>query len=136
VQPGQQVAVRFPTLALDPQPGTVAAQEEAADPAVQGQAGGLHGPVLVTLAAPLPAAAQAIGTPVEVVIAAGHIPDAVLVPRRALQQIAGRTFVEVLEEERGSRRRAVAVRVGAIDETHAEVLAGLVEGQYVLVRGG
>jgi multidrug efflux pump subunit AcrA (membrane-fusion protein) len=90
---------------------------------------------VVAPATPLPPPAQTIGTPVEVTIATGQSPDALLVPRQALQYIAGRTFVEVLEATpHGQRPRAVAVRVGTVDAHHAEILAGLAEGQRVVLR--
>jgi macrolide-specific efflux system membrane fusion protein len=57
--------------------------------------------------------------------------DTLTIPRSALREFNGRTYVRVLE---GEARREVDVRVGLEDETRVEILAGLEEGDLVIGR--
>ncbi len=60
--------------------------------------------------------------------------DVLVVPRRALLWEAGRAHVFVMDGEEGVARRR-AVEIGMMDEERAEVLAGLEEGEAVVVLG-
>jgi HlyD family secretion protein len=53
-----------------------------------------------------------------------------LVPRRAVQSIAGKQFVDVVE---GGTTRQTEVQLGATTDTDAEVLSGITDGDVVAV---
>lgn len=55
-----------------------------------------------------------------------------VIPRQAVQSVGQLELVEVVEKDRPSRR---AIRIGRVFEDDVEVLAGLNEGELVLVRG-
>lgn len=56
-------------------------------------------------------------------------PDTLAIPRAALREFMGRTYVRVLE---GDARREVDVEVGIRTPTHVEILKGLSEGDIVI----
>lgn len=56
-------------------------------------------------------------------------PDTLGIPRAALREFMGRTYVRVLE---GDARREVDVEVGIRTTTHVEILKGLSEGDIVI----
>jgi|LSQX01.3.fsa_nt_gb RND family efflux transporter MFP subunit len=56
-------------------------------------------------------------------------PDALLIPKAALREFMGRTYVRVLE---GETRREIDVDVGIRGATHVEILDGLEEGMLVI----
>lgn len=56
-------------------------------------------------------------------------PDTLAIPRAALREFMGRTYVRVME---GDARREVDVEVGIRTPTHVEILRGLSEGDIVI----
>jgi len=56
-------------------------------------------------------------------------PDTLAIPRAALREFMGRTYVRVME---GDARREVDVEVGIRTSTHVEILRGLSEGDIVI----
>jgi RND family efflux transporter MFP subunit len=56
-------------------------------------------------------------------------PDALLIPKAALREFMGRSYVRVLE---GEARREIDVRIGIRGATHIEVLEGLEKGMLVI----
>jgi RND family efflux transporter MFP subunit len=56
--------------------------------------------------------------------------NVLLVPNAAIRRFAGGTFVQVLE---GETRRDVSVRVGLAGPIESEIIAGLEEGQKVVI---
>jgi multidrug efflux pump subunit AcrA (membrane-fusion protein) len=59
--------------------------------------------------------------------------DALVVPKTALRQSAGKPAVEVMN---GTLRRLVTVQVGIKTDTMVEILSGLTEGQLVTMPAG
>ncbi len=57
--------------------------------------------------------------------------NALLLPRSAVREFQGRTFVRVIE---GDTRREVDVETGIESQTHVEIIRGLEEGQQVIAR--
>lgn len=57
--------------------------------------------------------------------------DAIILPKAALREFQGRTFVRILE---GDTRREVDVEVGIQSQTHVEIVKGLEEGQQIIAR--
>jgi len=72
-----------------------------------------------------------LGDLVNVSIAVRKKEDALIIPRAALREFMGRTYVRVLD---GEARREVDVEVGIQTPTHVEILRGLSEGDLVIGR--
>lgn len=72
-----------------------------------------------------------LGDLVNVSIAVRKKEDALIIPRAALREFMGRTYVRVLD---GDARREVDVEVGIQTPTHVEILRGLSEGDQVIGR--
>ncbi|MFK7695046.1 efflux RND transporter periplasmic adaptor subunit [Paenibacillus sp. HJGM_3] len=71
-----------------------------------------------------------LGDGVELRLELRRRPDVLLLPRRAVRQEPGRDFVWIAD---GDTRREVAVKVGLVTPTEAEIVSGLTEGQKVIV---
>jgi len=54
-----------------------------------------------------------------------------LLPNRAIQTVGRKKVVEIIEADRIVRR---TVEVGLSDDTKSEIVSGLVEGDFVLIR--
>lgn len=72
-----------------------------------------------------------LGDLVNVSVAVRKKEDALIIPRAALREFMGRSYVRVLE---GDSRREVDVEVGIQTATHVEILRGLSEGDLVIGR--
>lgn len=72
-----------------------------------------------------------LGDLVNVSIAVRKKEDALIIPRAALREFMGRSYVRVLD---GDARREVDVEVGIQTPTHVEIVRGLSEGDLVIGR--
>jgi len=66
------------------------------------------------------------------IIVAKH-ENAVLLPQNAIRYKRNRSFVEVPDPEQPTGRRSVDVTLGISDTDYSEALAGLEEGDTVIV---
>ena len=65
-------------------------------------------------------------------LAVGEKPNVLLVPRQAVTEIAGKSYVDVVAGGRAQRR---AITVGRNQDTTVEVTSGVREGDWVIVGG-
>jgi HlyD family secretion protein len=76
-------------------------------------------------------ARPAYGTPVQLAVTLQQHDNALLVPKGALRNTGGKTFVETVE---GTSRHMLPVQVGISAPDAIEIVGGLSDGQPVLIR--
>jgi HlyD family secretion protein len=125
IAPGQRVTVTLDAFPGRPLPGVV---EEIA-PAVTLDRGSATYLTRIRVDPP-PDLPLRLGMAASVTIVTEEREGVLLVPRAALERVGERNYVTVL---RGRRRQRVPVTVGWMDAASCEVIAGLQEGDRVLL---
>ena len=119
---GQKATIVIdPTSAANPVPATVTTLVTAADsggssPSADFQVNWASGAV------------PKFGLPVSVTVTVLQKSDVLVVPKSALRQTAGQSYVEVID---GVTKKITNVQVGITSDTAAEIVSGLTEGQLV-----
>ena len=72
-----------------------------------------------------------VGLPVQVSVVVQQKSSVLVVPKNAVRQAGGKTYVEVLN---GSLRKIINIQVGITSTDSFEVVSGLTEGQQVLLH--
>jgi RND family efflux transporter MFP subunit len=71
-----------------------------------------------------------IGLPVQISVTVQEKPQVLVVPKNAVRQTSGKSYVEVLD---GTSRRLTSVQVGITGSDKVEIVSGLTEGQTVVL---
>ncbi|KZE51639.1 hypothetical protein AV540_12265 [Brevibacillus parabrevis] len=72
-----------------------------------------------------------IGTGVSIEVIVDKAEQTLIIPRKALHEIAGRNYVRVLD---GKSKKEVDVEIGIMNQTEVEIRKGLVAGQLIILE--
>ncbi|MFD2370968.1 efflux RND transporter periplasmic adaptor subunit [Brevibacillus sp. GCM10020057] len=72
-----------------------------------------------------------LGTPVTIEVILEQKEQALIIPKQALHEFSGRKYVKVLD---GKTKKEVDVEIGIQNNTQAEIISGLAEGQLVILE--